>query len=144
LKKNQGLALYRAHDGNRVVVSFGTRDADLPGLCPSMLGDGSELEVFVSPRPTPASMRSPLMDWDGGPPQIKAPPRSPSVTSYPEVLMSGRTSSHPRGNAEYITPLLPSSREPAQPVEIQPPSEPLSEGAKWWVDQLRSRTTRPG
>jgi hypothetical protein len=98
-----------------------------------MLGDGSELEVFVSPQKSPDSMRSPLLDWEGGPPQIKAPPKGQSQTQYPEILISGRTSAHPRGNSEFITPLF-HGRE-SEPTPVLPP-EPVSEDAAWWSQRL--------
>jgi hypothetical protein len=135
LKAGKGMALYSDGRGTRLAVSYGTRDADLPGLPPRLYG-GGELEVFVRPQKSPASMRSPLMDWEGGPPQIKAPPRSSSVTSYPEILISGRTSAHPRGNAEFITPLLP-AREP-EPTQVSPP-EPANEDVAWWRTHLTGR-----
>ncbi len=103
LDSGKGMALYYDGRSSRLAVSFGTRDADIVGLPPKVYGSG-ELDVFVSPRSTPAPMRSPLMDAVGGPPQIRRPQVAPTSTAYPEVLMSSaRTGPHPRGNAEYIT-----------------------------------------
>ena len=130
LDSGRGMALYYDGRSSRLVRSFGTRDADIVGLPPRMYG-GGELDVFVSPRSAPVNMRSPLLDAVGGPPQIARPKVAPSQTAYPEVLMSSaRTSPHPRGNAEFITPQLP-GREP-EPVQQQP----LTEEQTWWAERL--------
>ena len=134
LAKGQGMALYRDGGGAATVaVSFGTRDADIVGLPPKLYG-GGELGEFVSPQRRPASMRSPLLDAVGGPPQITAPRRSPSQTAHPEVLLGGRTSSHPRGDSEYIRPGRTAA--PVAPVESPAPEERLSEGQAWLRDHL--------
>jgi hypothetical protein len=133
LSRGQGLAMYSDGRGGRMAFTYGSRDADIVGLPPRMYG-GGELEQFVSPAPKPQSLRSPLLAYHP-PPQVHRPRVAPTQTQYPEVLISGRSSSHPRGNSEYITPLLPSSAR-QEPVQSQPPQEPLSEGAAWWRDQL--------
>jgi hypothetical protein len=97
-----------------------------------MLGDGSELVCFVSPQRSAASMRSPLLDWEQ-PRQITAPPKGQSQTQYPEIMISGRTSSHPRGNAEYITPGR--GPKPSQPESSEPPNEDVA----WWGAHLKGR-----
>jgi hypothetical protein len=130
LDQGKGMALYRDAGGRAVVaVSYGPRGADIVGLPPKVYG-GGELDLFVSPRPAPASMRSPLLDYEP-PPQVARPRVAPTSTAYPEVLISGgRTSSHPRGNAEFITPLLP-----GRPQE-EVPQAPLNESAQWLADRL--------
>jgi hypothetical protein len=136
LDQGKGMALYRDGGGSAVVaVSFGTRDANIVGLPPKVYG-GGELDVFVSPVSTPASMRSPLLDALGGPPQIARPPVSPSQTQNPEVLLAGRSSSHPRGKNGYIDAqrLVP-GREQEQP----PPQQELSETEAWYAQHLGRR-----
>jgi hypothetical protein len=135
LDSGKGIALYRDGRSSRMVVSFGTRDADIVGMPPRVYG-GSELDTFVSPRPAPVNMRSPLLDAVGGPPQIARPRVAPTTTAYPEVLTSGRTSPHPRGNSEFIAPLVP-GREP-EPVQQQP-TEPLSPEQEWYAQRLGQR-----
>jgi hypothetical protein len=135
LASGKGMALYSNGRGNRLAVSYGTRDADVVGLPPKLYG-GGELEMFVSPQRSPASMRSPLLDYQP-PPQISRPRVAPTRTEYPSVMISGRTSSHPRGNSEFITPLLP-GREQSQPQEPQQ-QEPLSDDQRWWRTHLRGR-----
>jgi hypothetical protein len=136
LKNGMGLAIYEEDriGGTRMLVTYGHRAADLPGLPPGRYGDGLQLTEHVSPRRKPASMRSPLLDWQP-PPQVSRPRVSPSQTEYPDVLISGRTSSHPRGNNSFVD-LLPG--RPVQGPTPQPaePEEPLSEGAQWWRDHL--------
>jgi hypothetical protein len=142
LKRSQGMAMFNDGRGNRLAITWGTRDADLPGPPPRMYG-GGELEMFVSPQKSSASMVSPLkaaIDDQQRVPQIKAPPRSSTVTSYPDVLISGRSSAHPRGNSEYITPGRPAPPEPPPPPA---PQEPASDDIAWWAKQLQSGTTRP-
>jgi hypothetical protein len=143
LAAGQGVALYADERGRAtVLVTFGTRDSDFPGLPPGLWG-GGELHSFV-PAPKQAQpMKSPLkaaMEDQGRIPQIAAPPRSSTVTSYPEVLISGRTSNHPRGDrGGYIDVerLLPDAgREPEAPT---PPPAPLTEDAAWWARQLSGR-----
>jgi hypothetical protein len=133
LASGQGAALYVNGRGAAVVgITFGTREATLPGNPPKLYGDG-ELDVFVAPKQPTARMRSPLLDYEP-PRQIAAPPRGQPQTLYPEVLLGGRTSSHPRGNAEFQSTarLLP-GREP-EPAE---PQRPRTESEQWWLDHLR-------
>jgi hypothetical protein len=53
LAAGQGVALYVNGRGAGVVgITFGTREATLPGNPPKLYGDG-ELDVFVPPRPPP-------------------------------------------------------------------------------------------
>jgi hypothetical protein len=145
LKAGMGTALYADERGRATVfVTFGSRQADFPGLPPGLWG-GGELHSYVPPQHEARPMVSPLKAALEDPervPQIKAPPRGPSMTSYPEVLISGRNSSHPRGNSEYLN-LRPSSRESAQPAEVLPPQpqEPahLTDDVAWWQEKLAGR-----
>jgi hypothetical protein len=78
LASGQGAALYVDWRGAGVVgITFGTREATLPGNPPKLYG-GGELDVFVPPKQTPTRMRSPLLDAVGGPPQIARPRVAPS------------------------------------------------------------------
>jgi hypothetical protein len=118
-----------------LVVSFGSRDADLPYQhAPSHYGSGA-LHSYVPVPPKASPMRSPLMEWEGGPPQIKTPPRSQTHTSYPEVLISGRSSSHPRGEDKRgwieVERLRPGREE-----EAQVPQAPLTEDQAWWAQRM--------
>jgi hypothetical protein len=116
--------------------SYGRKGAVIETKFPPAMYGSSELGDFVSPPPTPASMRSPLLDAVGGPPQIGRPRVSPSHTEYPDVQFETRTSSHPRGNSEYISPVrLVPGREPPQP-EAQ---VPLSEEQAWLARRLGQR-----
>jgi hypothetical protein len=134
LAEGRGVATYADDRGRPILImTYGTREADIPNRFPPSHFGGGTLSNYV-PVPEKANpMRSPLMDWEGGPPQIRRPRVTPTQTSYPEVLISGRSSSHPRGNSEFITPLLPGR----EPEEVLPPPEPLSEEASWWSKQLR-------
>jgi hypothetical protein len=135
LASGQGAALYVNGRGAAVVgITFGTREATVPGNPPKLYGDG-ELDVFVAPKQPTASMRSPLMDWQQ-PQQIAAPPRGQPQTLYPEVLFGGRTSSHPRGAAEFQSTarLLPGRGPEPEPVE---PQRHLTKEQQWWLDHLR-------
>ena len=142
LESGRGVAAYEDERGRvALLVSWGDRSADLPGLPPSHYGRGA-LHSYVPAPVKSRPMRSPLLDAVGGPPQIKAPPRvAPSSTEYPEVFINSRTSSHPRGNANgYIEarPQLPGpGREQAPPP--QPPQEPSTPDSQWWQDALRGR-----
>jgi hypothetical protein len=141
LAAGRGVAIYEDGRGRPILLmTYGSRDADIPNQFPPSHFGGGMLSTYV-PVPKKANpMRSPLMDWEGGPPQIRRPRVSPSVTSYPSVDLSMRTSSHPRGNNEYITPLLP-GREPEQvQPQVLPPPAPLSADAEWWRDQLSGRS----
>jgi hypothetical protein len=133
LDQGMGMALYYDGRSSRHAVSFGPRDADIVGLPPKMYG-GGELDLFVSPRPAPANMRSPLLDAVGGPPQIRRPPVAPSQTSWPEVSITMRTSAHPRGDSEYIS----AQRWVPEPHE-EVSEAPLSPEAAWWRDRLGQR-----
>jgi hypothetical protein len=143
-KNHMGLAIYSTDGrGQRLVITTSTRDADWPGAHPPRLFGGAELEAWMPPAPALASMVSPLkaaLDDQSRIPQIHRPRVSPPRTEYPEVLISGRTSSHPRGDQNgYITPGRPSpvQEEPSQPP---PPPEPVSGDISWWADALRGTT----
>jgi hypothetical protein len=134
LTAGRGVACYVDRSGApRLIRSFGPRGADIIGLPPRTFGQADwELGAYVPPPSrTGSSMRSPLLDGVGGPPQIKAPPRAPSETLYPEVLVGGRSSSHPRGHAEFLN--LTRGRTEPEPVE---PSQPITAEAAWWRDNL--------
>ena len=123
-----------------LVVTYGSRDADLPNQYPPSHFGRGELQSYC-PAPKKANpMRSPLMDWEGGPPQIRRPRVSPSFTEVPDVRITMREGNHPRAHsASLINPerLLPSSgREPEAQVLPQP-QEPPNEDVSWWAKQLR-------
>ncbi len=103
LAQGKGHATYVDGSGTtRLLTTYGTRDADIVGLPPKAYGQSDwELGEYCPPVPGVANKRSPLLDYEP-PQQISAPRRSPSQTAHPEVLISGRTSSHPRGDSEYI------------------------------------------
>jgi hypothetical protein len=115
-------------------LSYGRRGAAIETTFPPAAYGSSELGDFVSPIPTPATKRSPLMDSVGGPPQIARIKTAPPHTEYPDVQIETRTGRHPRGNssgyieAQRFTP----SREQQEEV----PQTPLSEDQKWWRDRL--------
>jgi hypothetical protein len=156
LSEGRSVALYGDERGiPALIVTFGSRDADLPHqFPPSHYGRGELVSYVPAPREA-KPMRSPLMEWDGGPPQIHRPRVAPSHTEYPSVQIEMRTSSHPRRGNEFLN-LSPSRRqevpqmqpemrptrielvEPGQPrSEPAPPAEPqLSSGARWWADHL--------
>jgi hypothetical protein len=136
LKAGMGVAIFEEDrlGGTRMLVIYGKLGADVPGLPPGRYGGGMVLAEHVSPHRTPASMRSPLLDWQP-PQQIAAPRRSPSQTKYPSVLLSGRTASHPRGTNSFDD-LLPSRGTQSPTPQRTEPEEPLSEGAQWWRDHL--------
>jgi hypothetical protein len=136
IAEGRGLAIYENDRGRPVVMmTFGTRDADLPGLPPKMYGGGT-LSSYVPAAAGPTRpMRSPLMDAVGGPPQVHRPRVAPSRTEYPSVQLEMRTSQFPRGNSEYITPGRISTE-----VEVQQePPEP--EGEKSWYAARLARGT---
>jgi hypothetical protein len=97
-----GLGLY-SENGMKMVVSYGNRQADLPGMPPSGYGTGSLL-AYCPPRTQPERlMRSPVMaalEDQQRIPQIPSRfvPASESTThtEHPQVLIETRTSSHPR------------------------------------------------
>ena len=132
LASGQGVARY----GYRT-VSFGTRDAYLPGLPPMAL-DGTELGDFVAPVPSTAPKVSPLfaaVNNGLGPPQIRRPRVSPSVTEHPLVEFETRTSQHPRadgGGFIDASQRFASRRE----EEVRQPQRELSESEAWWRDKL--------
>jgi hypothetical protein len=132
----KGVAMYVDDRGRDIVaMTFGTKDSDLAGLPPARYG-GGELSEFVSPLRTAASLRSPLMDYEP-PIQIHRPRVSPSVTEYPEVLISGRTGPRPRGDGEFINArrgLLPGREQQLEEVLPQPE---LSESDSWWARRLQ-------
>jgi hypothetical protein len=127
LKAGMGMARFAEK-----TVSYGTRNAYFPGLSPAML-DGSELSDFVSPAPVQASKRSPLMDAVGGPPQIARPRVDPTVTERPDVQFEMRTSSHPRGDSEYLNA---QRFAPGRAAEAAQPQEPLTEEQQWFAQRL--------
>ena len=99
--QGHGLAMYSDGHGKRVAVTYGKRDSQItyqhaPKVLPN---GGGELEQFVPAQQTPAQMQSPLkaaLEDQTRIPQIHRPRVAPTQTQYPEVLLSGRTSSHPR------------------------------------------------
>jgi hypothetical protein len=128
---NSGMGVARYGGMN---FSYGRRGAVIETtFCPAAFGS-AELGDFVSPVPTPATKRSPLMDAVGGPPQISRPRVAPSMTERPDVQFETRTSPHPRGDrggfidVQRFTP----GREPQEDV----PEVPLSEGQRWLRDHL--------
>jgi hypothetical protein len=77
-------------------------------------------------------MRSPLMDWDGGPPQIKSPPRGRSRTAFPgEPFTLGHI--EPTGQPQNPDAYL----GPGRPEQESPQQEPPDEGASWWRRAVR-------
>jgi hypothetical protein len=140
LAEGKGVAIFADERGRATtLVSYGTRDADLPGPPPGLWG-GGQLHSFVPAVRKASEMRSPLkaaIEDQTRIPQIARPRVSPTQTSYPEVLVSGRVSSHPRGNGEYLNLVPGRAAEPARP---EPPSqEPLSEASQWWAQRLREQ-----
>jgi hypothetical protein len=129
LAAGMGLANYGG-----TIFTYGHRDATISGLPPRVYGD-HELDEFVSPTPSPATMRSPLMDAVGGPPQIRRPPVSQAHTEYPSVQIEMRTSPHPRDKSGFIDVqhdhLLP-GRDREQPE----PLRELTESEQWWAKRL--------
>jgi hypothetical protein len=132
LAAGRSVACYEDERGfPALIITHGTRDSDVPGLPPSNFGRGA-LHSYVFAPQAAQPKRSPLMDYEA-PRQIARPRVSPSMTSHPDVQIEMRTSSHPRGNSEYITPLLP-GREP-EPVLLPP--EPLTPDQRWYQDHVR-------
>jgi hypothetical protein len=126
------LAIYS--DGNeRVLVTYGIPGADVPSRMPPANWGTLFLAGYCPAQAVEATMRSPLKEWDGGPPQIKAPPCGPSRTVFPgdpfslgRLEVSGQAQPNPYGH------LGPGRAEPEPPAE-----EPPREGASWWRRQLR-------
>jgi hypothetical protein len=136
LKEGRSVAAYADERGRRpaLVITFGTRDSDLPYQHPPATYGRGELLTFVYAQPKQRGMQSPATSWEQVP-QIARPRVAPTQTQYPEVLISGRTGPHPRGQgggwieAQGLVP----GREQAQP---QAPAEPLSPEQQWWSKQL--------
>jgi hypothetical protein len=128
LSEGRGVALYGDEKGRpALIVTFGNRSCDLPGLPPSHYGRG-ELHSFV-PAPKEAKpMVSPLLGCEEVP-QIARPRVAPSQTQYPSVQIEMRTGRHPRGHNGYIDVLPGRGPEP----EPAAPSEPLSPEEQWWA-----------
>jgi hypothetical protein len=142
LSEGKGVALYGDERGSAaLIVTYGSRDADLPNQYPPSHFGRGELQSYV-PVPKRANpMKSPLMEYEQ-PRQIARPRVSPSFTEVPDVRITMREGNHPRAHsASLINPerLLPSSGREAEQV-LPPPQEPLSEGARWWRDQLSGRS----
>jgi hypothetical protein len=143
LTAGMGCALYVEDvvGGAVVLVTYNGREANIPGpFPPATNGWGMTLGDFVAPPQQAPTMRSPLMNWQQ-PRQIQAPARGPSQTAYPNVLISGRSSRHPRGDAELLLPgrRSPVSEEPAPTppsAPSAPQTEPVSEEAAWWSRHL--------
>jgi hypothetical protein len=133
LAQGLGVACYEDNRGRPILVvpTGGGRGFDIPGYPPAAYGGGT-LSMFIPPTPKPRPMRSPLLDYEA-PQQIARPRVMPSHTEHPSVQIEMRTSRHPRGDSEFITPLLPGREELQAP---QPPSEPLSPAESWWRDAL--------
>jgi hypothetical protein len=135
LASGKGVAIYADQRGRATtLVTFGTRDADLPGLPPGLWG-GGELHSFVPAAVQSTQMRSPLMDAVSGPPQIRRPRVAPSYTEHPSVDIEMRTSRSPRSNNGYITPGRPVETNEQVLPQQQPPRE-LSESEKWWRQHI--------
>jgi hypothetical protein len=131
LASGRGVACYASNRGApMVVMTYGTRDADVPGYPPANYGGGS-LSTYVPAPKSATPRRSPLLDYEP-PRQIARPRVSPAFTETPQVTINMRTSAHPRGNAEYISPSTPRSPVEAEPV--QPPQ--VSEEQAWWAARL--------
>lgn len=111
-------------------ISYGRRGAVIEGLPPTAYG-GAELGDFVSPTPTPTTMRSPLMDAVGGPPQIARIKTAPPHTEYPSVEFETRTSRHPRGDRDGFIDV----QRPGRQQEELPQTQ-LSEEVASWRDHL--------
>jgi len=139
LAAGRGVACYEDGRGRPILImTYGTRDADIPNQFPPSNFGGGTLSTYIPVPPKANPMRSPLMDWEGGPPQIARPRVSPSFTEVPDVRINMRESPNPRAHSGYINPqrLLP-GREPEQ---VQPPPpEPPNEQVAWWAKQLGGR-----
>jgi hypothetical protein len=132
LSEGRGVACYIDGRGApTVIVTWGTRTADYPGYPPATSGGGTTLDSYVPAPKANLPRQSPAMGWEPVP-QIRRPQVAPTSTSFPEVLVSGRTSPHPRGNSEFITAqrLVP-GREQEELPQTQ-----LSEEVAWWRDHL--------
>jgi hypothetical protein len=133
-----GAALFGDGD-TKVVCSYGNWKADIPGQVPGNYGTLS-LVGYTPPQPVEATMRSPLLDREEIP-QIKAPPRGPSRTSYPgesfslgHVEATGVTGQVEQNPHAHLGPSAPGPQEePPAPPEQEPPNE----GANWWRRAVR-------
>jgi hypothetical protein len=131
LASGRGVACYANDRGAAIVVmTWGARDADVPGYPPVSYGGGT-LSTYVPAPKSATPRRSPLLDHEP-PRQIARPRVSPAFTEHPDVQIEMRTSSRPRGNSEYISPSAPRSPVEAEPV--QPPQ--VSEEVAWWARKL--------
>jgi hypothetical protein len=137
LASGRGVALFEDERGRPdLIVTFGARGCDIETrFPPSHYGRGA-LHSFVYAPVESKPMRSPLMEWEGGPPQIARPRVSPAFTEVPEVSINMRTSSHPRGHSGYITPGRYPVEAAPEPVLPQQPPRELSESEKWWSNKL--------
>lgn len=116
-------------------LSFGRRGAAIETTFPPAMYGSSELSDFVSPTPSSAAMRSPLMDAVGGPPQIARPHVSPSHTEHPSVEFETRTSGRPRGG--HSDGFIEAQRFlPGREQVPARPEEPLTEEQGWWAERL--------
>jgi hypothetical protein len=131
LAAGRGVACYANDRGAPVVVmTYGTRDSDVPGYPPASYGGGSLSSYVPAPQKTSAR-KSPLMDYEP-PRQIARPRVSPAFTEHPDVQIEMRTSGRPSWGGEYISP-----RAPRQPVEAEPVQPPqVSEEVSWWQQRL--------
>ena len=136
LAQGQGAAMYGGSDwrATQTVLTWGKRGADFPGFPPSSVPMGGELSSFVSPQRSEQQMVSPALRGRDDIPQIRRVPTSQPHTEYPAVQIESRTSSHPRGDAEYLN-LRPGR---AQPEEEPEPSLPTGED-NWWARRMGLR-----
>jgi hypothetical protein len=141
----QGCALYTSIAGQlRLVVSYGNRRADLPGLPPSNYGSmtlaGYTGVVGARGTEDPAEMISPLkraLEYPETHPQVPSPwAREPGGTEYPEVLVHGRNSSSSR------RPDLGAAVDRRQEVfQERPPAERAPASSGFW-DRVARRMWR--
>ena len=96
---------------------------------------GAELATLFSPTPTPTTMRSPLMDAVGGPPQIARIKTAPPHTEYPSVEFETRTSRHPRGDRDGFIDV----QRPGRQQEELPQTQLSEEVASWRGPSVRRR-----
>jgi hypothetical protein len=128
LAEGRGVAVYEDDRGRPVVVmTYGTKDADLPGYPPKMYGGGT-LSSYVPAAVAARVMQSPATSWEPVP-QVRRPRVAPSQTEHPQVLMEMRTSGHPGGNTKFITPVR------YTPEGVVAPQEPEGENS-WYAARL--------
>jgi hypothetical protein len=113
-------------------LTYGKRGAVIEGQYPPAMYGSSEIGDFVAPPPVPTSKRSPLLDAVGGPPQIRRPHVSPSVTEHPSVEFETRVSNHPRSGGFIDAQRFAVPGREQQEV----PEVPVSEEVAWWRDRL--------